>query len=111
MSENSAPNPVNIYLTWSLGIDIPGFALVYAQTPEEAFALLDNYTEKAQPRHRLFTAGVNHSLLHYLPQSLSSRAKDASRYGHHLYQIGISTDPPVQRVVVVDHGEDVSYDD
>ena len=43
----SPAQPLNTYMTWCLGQDFSGFALIYASSSDEAFALLDNYCQFA----------------------------------------------------------------
>lgn len=99
------------YLTWALGIDGPGQAIIYAASPDEAFALLDQCVQRAQPRPQLFTQGLHYGLLHARPGCVSSRAVGAQHYGQHVYHIGSTTDEPRARVLVLEDGYDAQFDD
>jgi hypothetical protein len=67
------PPPLNLYLTWCLGQDFGGFALIYAASSDKAFDLLDECCRLAQPRPRLFAQPLQYELLHYRPDCVSSR--------------------------------------
>lgn len=106
------PQPLNLYLTWSLGQDFGGFALLYATSSDEAFSLLDQYCQLAQPRHRLFTQPLQYHLLHYRPDCVSSRQTNGDSYGHHIYHVGLApADETRPRVLLLEDGEDVRFND
>ena len=91
------------FLTWSLGIDMPGLAVVYAPDKEAALERLHNYCNKAQPKHRLYPT--------YMPiEARSSNADNA--LGIHLLPIGRAPEATIEAsIFVIDRGEDVRFDD
>ena len=105
------PPAHNTYLTWCLGQDFGGFAIIYAASSDEAFDLLDRYTKLAQPKHRLFAMPLQRNLLHYRPDCVSSRNTNNDSYGHHIYYIGQASDETRARVVVLEDGEDLRFND
>jgi hypothetical protein len=110
-SLSTTATPLNTYLTWCLGQDFGGFALIYATSSDEAFDLLDNYTKLAQPSYRLFSKPLQYNLLHYRPACVSSRNTDEDNYGHHIYHVGQASDETRSCVLVLDEGEDVRFND
>ena len=107
----SSAAPLNTYMTWCLGQDFSGFALIYATSSDEAFDLLDRYSKFAQPKHRLFVQPLQRHLLHYRPYCVSSRNTDNDSYGYHIYHIGQASDETRARVMVLEDGEDVRFND
>ena len=98
--ENPPAEILTIFLAWSLGIDTPGFALVYAQDKTAARILLDAYGGVAQPCPRLFDT--------YLPIPLRQDSGD-NKPGVHLYAAGTVVDEQ-PGVVVIQDGYDASFD-
>jgi hypothetical protein len=89
------------YLTWCLGIDEPGEAIVFARDEEHAWELLKHYAANAQPTAKLFDE--------YLPQALQRTAEDAGK-ALRLYEIGdvVRKEPGV---LIIKDGYDVRFDD
>lgn len=98
--ENPPAETLTIFLTWSLGIGMPGFALVYAKDKTAARILLDAYGGVAQPRPRLFDT--------YLPIPLRQDSGD-NEPGVHFYAAGTVVDKQ-PGVVVIEDGYDASFD-
>lgn len=90
------------YLTWSLGIDMPGLAIVYATDKPSARALLDNYCILAQPKHRVFDV--------YMPLEIRQGQEDNAP-GVHLFSVGLAPAGTRAHVLVIERGEDVRFDD
>lgn len=91
---------LHAYLTWSLGIDMAGVAVVYARDKAHAMELLENYTAKAQPKHKLYPT--------YMPLEVRERGQD-NEHRVHLYSIGVVETSP--KITVIDRGEDFRFDD
>ena len=106
-----SPAPLNTYMTWCLGQDFSGFALIYAASSDEVFDLLDQYSKFAQPKHKMFPRSLNYRLLHYRPDCVSSRNISSGSYGEHVYLIGQASDEGRPRVIVLEDGEDVRFND
>ncbi|AIZ65368.1 hypothetical protein PK28_16980 (plasmid) [Hymenobacter sp. DG25B] len=102
---------LNLYITWCVGQDFAGEALIYASSSEEAFALLDRQVAFAQPKHKLFPGPLRYRLLHYRPDCVSSRNTNGDSYGEHIYLIGQATDEGRPRIIMLDDGEDVRFND
>ena len=59
----------------------------------------------------MFAKPLQYHLLHYRPDCVSSRNTDRDRYGVHIYHIGQATDEGRPRVIVLQDGEDVRFND
>lgn len=114
-SRLALPQPLNLYLTWCLGQDFGGFALIYAASSDKAFDLLDEYCRLAQPRNRLFAQPLQYTLLHYRPDCVSSRQprpEQGGSYGYHIYHVGLAPVEEIRpRVLVLEDGEDLRFND
>ena len=94
--------PLIAYLTWSLGIDMPGLAIIYAESVAAGLALLENYSAKAQPKHQLHEV--------YLPLEVR-KAPFERGPGIHLYPIGLAEPGMMPHILVIERGEDHRFDD
>ena len=94
--------PLMAYMTWSLGIDMPGLSIVYAADTKEALELLEEYSAKAQPKHKLHNV--------YLPLEVRKVPAD-NNIGIHLLPVGLAEPGTEPHVFIIERGEDVRFDD
>ncbi|GAA4020390.1 hypothetical protein GCM10022408_38020 [Hymenobacter fastidiosus] len=100
---NTTPAPhLTAYLTWSLGIDMPGLSVVYAADKVAARTLLDDFCANTQPKHKVFDT--------YSPTEVR-RDVGGNAYGVHLLNIGIAPEGTQPHIMVIERGEDVRFDD
>lgn len=100
---HTTPLPLMAFLTWSLGIDMPGLSLVYAPDKEAALERLQNYCNGAQPKHSLYPT--------YMPMKARKASSD-NDLGVHLLLVGRAPETIIgASIFVIDRGIDVRFDD